>query len=176
LPVAAGFVVAAGAAGFAVGAAGFVTGPGFTVTAGIPVAVALDDGAAGGGSFTGPDGGTFIGGGVGSFRADSLRSSADGATTFVATLSPIPVTDDFCGCTRANGCVADRGGGVFAGGGLGKSDFAVTGTASASGFSSGSGASASFAAGTFTAGIPIIVGVADLALRMTRPFDHKSSV
>ena len=64
------------------------------------------------------------------------------------------------------------------------------GAASASGLSSGSGASDSRGGrdaggaglmtpggcGTCTAGRPIIVPVVDLALRMTRPFDHKSSV
>ena len=132
-----------------------------------------------GGSFTGPDGGTLIGAGVGSLRADSLRSSGDGATTLVGTLSASPVTPGAFGCARASGCVAPRGGGVLAGGGFGKLDFAVTGTASASGLSSGSGASASLppgVAGSFTAGIPIIVPVDDLALRMTRPFDHRSNV
>jgi hypothetical protein len=172
----AGFVAATGVGGF--GVAGFAIGPGFTVTAGIPSDVALPDGVAAGGSFTAPDGGTFIGAGVGSFRPASLRSSSDGGTTFVGTLSPIPVTDDFCAVTRASGCVADRGGGVLAGGGFGKSDFAATGTASASGLSAVNGASASLppAAGTLTAGIPVIVPVDDLALRITRPFDHNKSV
>jgi hypothetical protein len=108
-------------------------------------------------------------------------------------LSPIPVTPCFGVARRANGCVAVRGGGVFGGAGRGGGVLGGVGAASASGLSSGSGASDSRGArgggavvagagraapvvGTTTAGIPIIVPVVDLALRMTRPFDHKSSV
>ena len=113
----------------------------------------------------GPDGAAFAGGGIG---VGSLR---------------IPVTVFGAGVTRATGCVAVRGGGALPGTGNPGSSPSTTspaGAASASGRSSGSGASASrvgaFAGAPVTAGIPIIVAVDDLALRITRPFDHNSSV
>jgi hypothetical protein len=128
-------------------------------------------GAAGDGlTLTGAAGGVFIGGGVGSFRAGvAARTTSTGAPpTFVGTLSASPVTLAFCGTTRAIGCVGFRDGGDDGFGCCG-----VTLVASASGCNAVSGLSS---AGTLIAGIPCTVGVVDFALRMMRPFDHNSSV
>jgi hypothetical protein len=155
------FAAAAGAA-----AGGSFTGPDGAVLIGPDGAVLISpDGAV----LIGPDGAAFAGGGIG---VGSLR---------------IPVTVFGGGVTRATGCVAVRGGGgVLPGTGSPvivafAADDGESDGASDSGRSSGSGASASrsgaFDGGTpVTAGMPIIVGVDDLALRMTRPFDHNSSV
>jgi hypothetical protein len=167
-----------------------LTGPDGGTFIGGGVASRRTGGTAVGAVLIGPDGGTFIGGCVGSLRADSLRSSVVGGATLVGMLSPSPVTLCLGVDSFEIGCVAVRGGGVLAGAGRGGPVLTGAGAASASGLSSGSGASASRAApddgggagrvtavvGTTTAGIPIIVPVVDLALRMTRPFDHNSSV
>jgi hypothetical protein len=146
-------------------------------------------GAAAGGSFTGPDGAVLIGpdGALFIGAAGAVLMGPDGAAFAgggigVGSLR-IPVVVFGGGVTRATGCVGVRGGaGVLPGTGSPVIvAFADGDGASDSGRSSGSGASASrggvFGGGApVTAGMPIIVGVDDLALRMTRPLDHNSSV
>jgi hypothetical protein len=102
--------------------------------------------------------------------ADILRSPGGASVTFVGTLSPSPAASPAgfavvpAAAGRAVGRlavrVAGRGAGTWRGG-------------SPSGCSAVSGLSSTDFPGALTAGIPITV---ERALRMTRPFDHNSSV
>ena len=131
------------------------------------------------------------GDGVGSRRAGAVGAivfAVVGAgATAAAGLSAGAAGAGF-GSVAMRGCVIERGaGGVvvavvggFIAGGTGVAG-RIAGTTwrteSPSGNSDGNGASASrFAPAAGDTGSPIIVGDAERALRMTRPFDHKSSV
>ena len=132
---------------------------------------------AGGDALGAAGGGALIGAGVGSFRATSLRTSGDGRTTLVGgTLTPIPIIVGRA--LEAAGCGAALfgAGGAPSASGLSSVSGASASRARGGAFWAGGGSSVLPAAGGVTACIPIIVPVDDLALRMTRPFDHNSSV
>jgi hypothetical protein len=148
-------------------------GSSFTGTfAGGRVAIGPDDDVfcvgIGLGGAGGRDGGTGLGGD--GWDADGagavLRASCGGAgVTFVGTFSPSPNAVGFVapGVALAIGRAAGFGGGTLLG-------CSPSGRSAVSGFSGGA------LTGAPTIGMPITVGVVERALRMTRPFDHNSSV